>query len=442
MKHLNILKLATCAGAMLLASTLSAQEYGFENEPIGPLTTAPINMQGVDVKIYMKIGGAQQPAYVAQYGGVDNSSSNPAEAFWSNSYPFDSGCARSLSGQMDSTPGATSLGLGCQFVTDDGKRTSQANTVLVIEYLQPVTGASGLILDIDGDEVWNVEAYDGNTVVDQESFCGPTATITNCTQTMSATSADPVAKGSRDMDHIGKFELSASQFSRIEISYRGGGVPGIGFDNFNANTAYEETQFDPCCPPWNSDTLASSLKIVPTGAINQPYLVEFDPSQALKDQMQAYMDYLGAINACSNLVLSFSAYDFQNGQPLNGFPPGHTQWKIPGSERWVKWTEQQNGPQFGSFYGNAIQFQVGRWYRISTGMYCEPEKSFFGDECAVAYVDFMIDVSSSISRRAQGGTAKRGEGAVLRVRRTGRNPREAEIPLKHGASVRIWNAER
>ena len=440
---MKIAKTASCLaliGAVCLPGLVQAQEYGFENENIGPLPITPIQMQGVGVTIYMRVGGVQRPAYIAQYGGTDGNSANPAEAFWSNQYPKDASCNRQISGQMDGAPSATSLNLGCQFLTDDGLRTSKADTILVIEYDKAVTGASGLILDIDGDEVWNVEAYDGNSVVAQESFCGPTATITNCTQTMSASSSDPVAKGSRNMDHIGKFELSAPQFSRIEISYRGGGVPGIGFDNFNANTAHKETEYDPCCPPWNSDTLAESLKITPTGSINQPYLVQFDPTQALKDQMQAYIDYLGAIDACSGLVLAFSVHDFQGNQPPNGFPAGHTQWKIANSDRWVKWTEQQNGPQFSSFYGNAIQFQVGRWYRISTGMYCEPEKSFFGQECAVAYVDFMIDVSGPISRRSPGSLAKRVEGPTLRIRRQGRNPRENAVPLPPGKASRIWNA--
>ena len=172
--------------------------------------------------------------------------------------------------------------------------------------------------------------------------------------------------------------------------------------------------FDPCCPPWNEETLKSSLFMVQTGAMGDPYYVEFRPSQQVKDQMQAYIDYLGAIGECSNLSLVFVLSDFQGNPPLQGTPPGHTNWYVPGSKRWVKWSANGGPVNFSPFYRPGIQLDVGTWYRIGTGMYCQPEESFFSKECAVSYVDFRIQVLAFQHPRGIGRRAGRdGKRAML-----------------------------
>lgn len=136
---------------------------------------------------------------------------------------------------------------------------------------------------------------------------------------------------------------------------------------------------DPCCPPWNSDMLKSMLFYQGTGNISDPYTLRFQPSNAFKQQIQAYINYLNAVNpAITTITIHFAAYDAGNGAS-----PGSGTGQV-GSNHWVSWTAGGNGnPSNGAInlFGSGIM-QTNRWYQIHTGIYLENKQAFFPESCA------------------------------------------------------------
>lgn len=113
-------------------------------------------------------------------------------------------------------PGTNS---GQFFLTDDGV-VAGPPAPLLIDYATPVAAASGVLLDIDGDEAWTIEARDAAGSVVAAVTLGPNNTLDG--------SATPWA-----------FSLPSAVIRRIRMVYSGtqtGGV-GLAFDDFGACSA-------------------------------------------------------------------------------------------------------------------------------------------------------------------------------------------------------------
>ncbi|MCA9322937.1 MAG: hypothetical protein KDB53_19510 [Planctomycetes bacterium] len=106
---------------------------------------------------------------------------------------------------------APGVDVGQFFLTDDGV-VSGAPSALLVNYVQPVYGASGVILDIDFSEAWTVEAKDaaGNVLA------------TEVLGAMGNGSATPFS-----------FDVGAPLIAQIRIAFTGSGSSiGLAFDNF------------------------------------------------------------------------------------------------------------------------------------------------------------------------------------------------------------------
>lgn len=145
----------------------------------------------------------------------------PATAFWGP--PNDTG---------EDTP-AASQGVGQFFLTDD-QSVGGPPSALIIGYVTPVSGAGGVILDIDGastgqavsgDEEWTIEARDNMGVV---------------IDTRVITAGDP---GTGDGLAVPwSFNLGSDTIHSIRISYTGTKTAAVGlaFDNFSPSEPIPE----------------------------------------------------------------------------------------------------------------------------------------------------------------------------------------------------------
>jgi len=172
---------------------------------------------------------------------------SPATAFTGPNISSNNCNQPSIKGR-DQPSVASSATIGCNFLTDDGihqEGAGEPQTVLFIEYSQPVGQASGDIIDTDGPEAWKIEAYSvpNPTFADQ-----PINTFVICGDTYSPQS-DCAKTESEDGAATGwtLAGVCPSLIRSIAISYIGNPQTparnvGLGFDNFDANTGA-------CIPP-------------------------------------------------------------------------------------------------------------------------------------------------------------------------------------------------
>jgi hypothetical protein len=158
---------------------------------------------------------------------------------------------------------------------------------------------------------------------------------------------------------------------------------------------------DPCCPPWNRDLLKNMMFYQGQGSISTPYTLHFQPTNAFKNQMQAYINYLHFVNpAITAITIDWRLHDQGTGtapSPPYGSqigPTVYTTWNTPGS-----------GTPIVSIPGFFTSFpmQVGPWYMVHTGIYLENGQTFFPEKCANNEIFVRIQV--------MGG--KTGSGPVL-----------------------------
>lgn len=126
----------------------------------------------------------------------------------------------------DDTP-ALNQGVGNFFLTDDGFLSGLIAPPLIVSYVTPTAAASGVILDIDFDESFIIQARDdsGNTL-----------------ETIHIHAGDP---GSGDGMAI-FWSISRSFEDIASIRFAGtrtaSGAFGLGFDNFSARSVVEKPQ--------------------------------------------------------------------------------------------------------------------------------------------------------------------------------------------------------
>ncbi|MGH9427234.1 MAG: hypothetical protein ACRD2L_13130, partial [Terriglobia bacterium] len=160
----------------------------------------------------------------------------------------------------------------------------------------------------------------------------------------------------------------------------------------------EPNPIDPCCPPWNKDLLKDMLFYQGQGSISAPYTLKFQPTTVFKNQMQAYINYLHALNpAMSAITIDWRLSD--QGANATPNPPYGPQ---IGSTVWTTWNWNTTGigaPVFtnpGFFSG--FPMQVGTWYMVHTGIYLENGQKFFPDKCAVNEILVRLQVMGAKTR--------------------------------------------
>ena len=121
-------------------------------------------------------------------------------------------------------------GIGQFFLTDDGSVAGAISSPLIVSYATPTAAASGVVLDMDGDEVFTIEARDAAGNVLQ------TIVINAGDENTGDAVATPWAfdRASDDVHSI--------RFSGVRTD--GGGF-GLGFDLFEARSAGAELTVSP-----------------------------------------------------------------------------------------------------------------------------------------------------------------------------------------------------
>jgi hypothetical protein len=158
---------------------------------------------------------------------------------------------------------------------------------------------------------------------------------------------------------------------------------------------------DPCCPPWTAQRLEDMLFYRGSGGIAAPYTLQFEPTNELKAQIQAYIDYPNALDpGITQITIQFRLHDAGAGAtPLSGAQVG--------SSHYVTWGAGGNGePTNGAvdfFSLGPESMQVNHWYRVHTGIYIDnPGKQFFPQKCANNDVDVRIQVQPVAAREGAG----------------------------------------
>lgn len=155
-----------------------------------------------------------------------------------------------------------------------------------------------------------------------------------------------------------------------------------GYDNIcmkECPKPYPTYDFDPCCPPLNKESMTDLFTHVPTGSITSPYQMIFTPTTGFITQMQAYIDYLNAINPSVNgLYFTWKIMDMGDGAtPLTNYSGNG---KI-GSNVFNHFTPG------GSTITNNTNFfppqlEISHWYKIHVGMYLNDGIDIFKRECS------------------------------------------------------------
>jgi hypothetical protein len=167
---------------------------------------------------------------------------------------------------------------------------------------------------------------------------------------------------------------------------------------------------DPCCPPWNADTLLHQLKLTQTGSVVGPIAYSFVNSAPYKDKMQAYIDYLHSVNpSIKDVILYWSIED--RGPSGPGTSPSATGTPV-GPAEFTAWScgttssnaspcqgvisaggsgNLTNGNGSNVFNPSAHPLVIKRWYRISTFIYLNDNNTFWPvDQCSYASVDLTV----------------------------------------------------
>ncbi len=168
---------------------------------------------------------------------------------------------------------------------------------------------------------------------------------------------------------------------------------------------------NPCCPPWNAQMMLTQMNVTQTGGLTGPIAFSFANAAPFKNQIQAYIDYLHAINpAIKSFVLLWQIYDHGPSGPNTS--PSATGVKIGGDEftEWACGVTSTNTVPCQGFSttgggGNLVNgngsnvfgpltkypLQPNRWYRIVTYAYLNDKQTFWNEaQCSRAAIDVTL----------------------------------------------------
>ena len=143
---------------------------------------------------------------------------------------------------------------------------------------------------------------------------------------------------------------------------------------------------DPCCPPWNSTTLANSMFYQGSGSFSQPYTLKFQPSATLNNQMTAYVAYTNALDpTVSSLKVTFDLWGGGTGSVFSS-----TGLVASGSANWTSSPGVTLTP--GGFY-NGFPMVVNTWYRVLTVPTFNQDRPLTGECNKKFWIDVRIQVA-------------------------------------------------
>ena len=173
-----------------------------------------------------------------------------------------------------------------------------------------------------------------------------------------------------------------------------------------------ETTYEPCCPPWSVSTLEQSIFYSSNGSMSGPYTVKFQPQASLNTQMQAYINYLHAMNPCfTEISIGFAVFPAGNGPS-----PGPRGPMVGGSggSRYIIWRPNTSPPAFISpaadFFPANFNLMPGTWYTINTWMY--PNRGcarFYPENCEIREISFRVQVIAGAIQSTPSNQGRRVE---------------------------------
>lgn len=216
----------------------------------------------------------------------------------------------------------------------------------------------------------------------------------------SGTINPPVALANGWVRYSGSYQFPATAAAgNLNIGFIDTSVSGnSGMGNLVDGVSVEKSrEVDPCCPPWNPQTLIDSLQYVGSGSIGAPYTLKLAPSPATTQSIQLYLNYIHSINASlTALQIEFQLYDQGNG--ANPLPPGNNGAGV-GPVSGMGFSANSTSVNYHTSYAttstvyvgtatpgtsttpSSYPMQVGKWYLVHTGMWTDAGK-FFPDKCA------------------------------------------------------------
>lgn len=157
---------------------------------------------------------------------------------------------------------------------------------------------------------------------------------------------------------------------------------------------YERPNLPNCCSPWDEVMLQESLKYEGTGNITDPYTLRYSPTASINTQMEAYINYLNALDpSVTSITVHFRLWD--KGQTPSSPGLGSQL----GNDHYVTWTAggssaPSNGG--GNFFNLPAQgMNINNWYRVTSGVYLNDDIEAFGDDCANNELLMNIQVQGS-----------------------------------------------
>jgi hypothetical protein len=240
------------------------------------------------------------------------------------------------------------------------------------------------------------------------------------------------------------FQLAADSLQRLPGPTIFGGGPialDVAFtqesgDGIQFTLGYADNPPDPCCPPWNVDSLTSQLLFSQAGNLSSPFTFKFLNSQpALKtgfDQMQKYIDYLHSLNpSIKNIALRWHAEDCGASGP--GTSPNCVNGPGTGPDIITEWSCTNCSSSSGTGIGGGGRLTippmasppvqvlgpllVNRWYRISTFIYVNDGLQFWPNACDTAMFDFTHYLGAALSTAA----STNADQIAIEVRKPGEN---------------------
>lgn len=185
--------------------------------------------------------------------------------------------------------------------------------------------------------------------------------------------------------------------AKVLCADKGSGPSGFilsGYVNLIAGEGCVSVNYDPCCPPWNADILKKSMVYKGIGSIADPYTLVFQPDVLYQNQMQAYINYLHAINSSITTIST----EFRIHNQGTGALPSTSGWgPMIGNIGYCKYVWNTTGvssltPASPINFFPAGSMIVGTWYAVQAGTYLNNNIRFFSDDCAntVMYVRIQV----------------------------------------------------
>ena len=186
---------------------------------------------------------------------------------------------------------------------------------------------------------------------------------------------------------------------------------------------------DNCCPPWNKDVIIENTTVTqkPNAGLNANYTIKFNPTQQLKNQMQAYLDYISAMNPNVNSIII-------NWQLRESDKECKTFGAKVAPDKFTIWNTSGNGNITGGNFWTGYPLEVGKYYKLHTGIYLNGNQVFFDkDECASNHICIFVNVLKSgetvLEVNVNGRTFRKNINSENKIQKN-INKRKAKIRTK------------